>query len=182
MQRTATLFAILTTSVLFGCGGDEPACETREAGLAEQRWILECEPPASAGEANLVASYFDPQWTEELPSSVHIYCSERGPTIAWNPGVLTTESSGRWREKAVFRRVDGGRRIQDRWMVSADAGGRPTYFLFGARAAGLVDALREGRELLLETTIDQDEEPTLRLVTLVGLQDALGYISCLAED
>ncbi len=182
MERTATLLAILTTPVLLSCGGDEQACETRETGLAEQRWVLECETAANAGAANLVASYFDPRWTAELPSSVHIYCSDRGPTFAWNPGVRTTESSDRWREKAVFRRVDGGRRIQERWMVSADAGGRPTYFLFGDRAASLVGALREGRELLLETAIDRDEEPTLRLITLVGLQDALGHITCFPEN
>ncbi|NIN71920.1 MAG: hypothetical protein GTO46_08320 [Gemmatimonadetes bacterium] len=182
MRRTATLFVILVTPVLLSCGDGEPACETREAGLAEQRWILECGSGASIPEANPVASYFDPEWMEDLPSSLHVYCSDRGPTVAWNPGVRTADSSSRWRDKAVEHRVDGGRRIQGRWMVKNDAGGRPTYYLYGSRAATFVEALREARELLLETRLEQDEEPTLRLVTLAGLPGVLERIPCLSED
>lgn len=182
MRRTATLFAILISPVLLSCGGDEPVCETREAALQEQRWILECEVSAGAPAVSRVASYFDPEWTDELPSSVHIYCSDRGPTFAWNPGVRTADPSDRWREKTVVHRVDGGRRVQSRWMVSTDEGARPTYHLFGSQAAAFIGALREARELLLETSIDQDEDPTLRLVTLVGLRAALEPIPCLSED
>ncbi|MGD2217705.1 MAG: hypothetical protein PVJ64_13200 [Gemmatimonadales bacterium] len=181
MRRTATLSAILITPILLGCGDEEPACETRAAGLAEQRWILECGIGSSVTEASTVASYFDPEWTESLPSSAHIYCSDRGPTVAWRPGVHTAELSDRWRERVVVHRVDSGRRVQTRWMMRADDRARPTYYLFGGPAASFVDALREARELLLETRVDHDEEPTLRLVTLEGLRDALEGIPCLGE-
>jgi hypothetical protein len=46
----------------------------------------------------------------------------------------------------------------------------------------LVETLREARELLLETQLDQDEEPTLRLVTLEGLRDLLERFPCFPED
>jgi hypothetical protein len=182
LRRTFPLLAVICVPSLLSCGNGEPACETREAGLGQQRWILECEAGAGIPDANLVASYFDPEWTETLPSSVHIYCSDRGPTFAWSPGVRTADRSGRWRDKAVFHRVDGGRRVQDRWMVSTDDRGRPTYHLFGPKAATFVEALREARELLLETRLDQDEEPTLRLVTLEGLREILERIACFPED
>lgn len=182
MTRAALLFPILATSVLLSCGDGEPVCETREAGLAEQRWVLECGTSAGIPEANPVASYFDPEWTASLPSSVHIYCSDRGPTFAWTPGVRAADPSRRWRDRAVYHRVDGGSRMQDRWMARNDAGGRPTYYLYGARAASLVETLHEARELLLETRLEQDEEPTLRLVTLQGLRDLLERFPCFPED
>ncbi|UCC84859.1 MAG: hypothetical protein JSW46_08055 [Gemmatimonadota bacterium] len=182
MRLTALLLAILFSQVLLGCGDGEPACETREAGLAEQRWVLECGSGASIPEANTVASYFDPEWTEDLPSSLHIYCSDRGPTVAWTPGVRSTDRSSRWRDKAVYYRVDGGRQIQNRWMMRNDESGRPSFYLYGSRAAHFVGTLREARELLLETQLDQDQEPILRLVTLAGLSGILERIPCLPED
>lgn len=183
MRRNPTVFlAVLSAAFPLSCGDGEPACETREAGLAEQRWILECGTGVSIPEANIVASYFDPQWTEDLPSSLHVYCSDRGPTVAWTPGVRSADRSSRWRDKAVYHRVDGGRRIQDRWMMRNDDGGRPTFYMYGSRAATFVEALREAGELLLETTIDQGEDPTLRLVTLEGLRATLERIPCLSED
>lgn len=182
MRRTATVWATLFTSVLLSCGDEEPVCETRETGLAEQRWVLECGSGASIPGVNRVASYFDPEWSEVLPSGMHIYCSDRGLSVVWTPGVRTAERSDRWREKAVSHRVDGGRRVQDRWMVTTDASGRPTYYLFGAEAAAFIEDLREAGELLLETRIDQAEEPTLRLVTLEGLPAVLDWIPCLPED
>ncbi|UCC74226.1 MAG: hypothetical protein JSV86_06620 [Gemmatimonadota bacterium] len=182
MRRTALLLAIVFVLVFLGCGDGEPACETREAGLAEQRWVLECGTGTSIPEANTVASYFDPEWTEDLPSSLHFYCSDRGPTVAWTPGVRSADRSSRWRDRAVYYRVDGGRRIQERWMARADAGSRPTYYLYGSRAASFVDALREARELLLETRLDQDEDPAVRLVTLEGLPGVLERMPCLSEE
>ncbi len=174
--------AILLTPVLLGCGDGESACETREAGLAEQRWILECGSGSSIPEARTVASYFDPEWTQDLPSSLHIYCSDRGPTVAWKPGVRSPDRSSRWRDKAVYHRLDGGRRIQDRWMMRNDEVGRPTFYLYGSEAATFVENLREARELLLETQLDQDENPTLRLVTLEYLGATIQRVSCLSED
>jgi hypothetical protein len=67
-------------------------------------------------------------------------------------------------------------------MVRNDASGRPTYYLYGSRAATFVEALLEARELLLETRLDQDDEPTLRLVTLEGLRDTLERIPCFPVD
>ncbi len=174
--------AILLTPVLLSCGDGEPACETREAGLAEQRWILECGPGASIPEASTLASYFDPESTEDLPSSLHFYCSDRGPTVAWTPGIRSTDRSSRWRDKAVYYRVDGGRQIQDRWMMRNDEAGRPSFYLFGSRAATFAEALGEASELLLETRIDQDQEPTVRLVALEDLRTALDRIPCLSGD
>ena len=182
VRRTALTSAILAAPVLLGCGEDGPVCETREAGLAQQRWILECEAGASIPDAYPLASYFDPEWTEQLPSSVHVYCSDRGPTFAWSPGVSTGERSRRWRDKAVSYRVDGGSRNQSRWMMANDSLGRPTFYLFGEPAATFVNALREARELLLETRLDQDEEPILRLVTLEGLLTILDRFPCFPED
>jgi hypothetical protein len=176
------LVAVLSAGVLLSCGDDEPACETREAALAGQRWILECGTETSIPEAGRVASYFDPEWTEELPSGVHIYCSDRGLAVAWTPGVRTVERSARWREKIVTHRIDGGRRIQDRWIVRTDASGRPTYYLFATESARFVEALREARELLLETRVDQEEESVTRLVTLEGLPRVLDWIPCSPED
>jgi hypothetical protein len=179
LRRSFPLLVVICVPFLLSCGADEPACETREAGLRQQRWILECS--ASARDTSPVASYFDPGWTEQLPSSVHIYCSDRGLTFAWNPGVRTADRSGRWRDKLVAYRFDGGRQIQNRWMVSTDDHARPTYYLFGGTAATFVEALREARELTLETTVDQDQEPTVRLITLEGLRDVLVRIPCLPE-
>ncbi|UCC74658.1 MAG: hypothetical protein JSV86_08950 [Gemmatimonadota bacterium] len=182
MRRTALLITVASLTTLLSCGDDEAACETREEGLQDQRWVLECVTDQSAYEVNLVGSYFDPEWTSDLPSGAHVYCSDRGPTFAWLPGVRSTDTPNRWREKTVEHRMDDGERVESKWMMSADYRARPTYYLFGDKARTFVDGLREGRELLLATRIEYDQEPTHRLVTLEGLRGVVDRIPCFREQ
>ncbi len=175
------MFVALSVLALLGCAEDQQACETREDALQQQRWVLECVTDETSGEVNLVASYFDPESTEDLPSGAHIYCSDRGPTFAWMPGARVSDPSSRWRDKTVTHRIDSGGRAQSRWMMSNDDGARPTYYLFGSTATMFVEELKERHELLLSTEVDYDQEPAHRLITLEGFDRVIERIPCFQE-
>ncbi len=174
--RRSTLLLAALPAVL-SCGGGGPVCETREDARGG-RWILECPTRVAADDVPLVGSYFDPEWTDDLPSGAHVYCSDRGPTFAWFPGVRMPDPPERWLERVVVQRIDGGAARRSRWMMSADDAGRPVYYLFGGKATAFVEGVRERGELLLETRVTYGDEPTIRLIFLDGLGDVVDQLAC----